>query len=119
MNTLLVAGVLGALGVVAGAFGAHGLEGRVAPERLETWRVGVLYHLVHALALLGVAALGRAGFPGTGPAAQLFTWGTVVFSGTCYALTFDVPRWLGAITPLGGLMLVGGWLALAWAARGS
>jgi uncharacterized membrane protein YgdD (TMEM256/DUF423 family) len=115
--------LLGLLGVAAGTFGAHGLQ-RVteAAEAHEWWRTGVLYHLVHALALLFVglwAAVGtRGGAPGA-PARTLtvaawsFALGVVVFSGSLYAMALGAPRWFGAITPLGGVAFLTGWVSLA------
>ena len=105
-----VAGILGALGVALGAFGAHGLEGRVTdPHLMEVWHTASRYHLLHALALLGVAAHPRApAVPGA-----LFVAGIALFSGSLYTMTLTGARWLGAITPLGGLCLIAGWIALA------
>lgn len=112
MNLVRIAAILGFLGVALGAFGAHGLRARVGPEMLEVWKTGVLYHLVHALALLGVAAAGpRVGWPRA--VAGLFVAGVVIFSGTLYALVLTGALWLGAITPIGGIALMGGWAALA------
>lgn len=115
---LLSASVLGALGVALGAFGAHGLRARVTPERLAVWQTATEYHLVHALALLGVAIWLRLApaTPGLSVAAGCFALGILVFSGSLYALVLSDLRWLGVITPLGGLLLIAGWLALAWAA---
>ncbi len=110
-----VAGVLGALGVVLGAFGAHGLKGVVTdPHLLEVWETAARYHLIHAVALLGVAA--HPARPTL--AGWLFVAGIVVFSGSLYTMTVTGHRWLGAITPIGGLCLIGGWLALAFARTG-
>ena len=103
--------------VALGAFGAHGLKGRLTPELLATFEVGVRYQMYHALALLAVAwACTR--WPGTAVTAAgwLFVAGTLVFSGSLYALSLSGVRWLGAVTPIGGLALLGGWLCLAWAA---
>lgn len=109
-----VAAGLGALAVGLGAFGAHGLEGTVTPERLETWRTGAQYHLGHALA--GVIAGVIAGLRSSRLAAvagRLFVAGTVVFSGSLYLLVLlDLPV-LGAVAPVGGLLLIGGWAVLA------
>lgn len=110
------AGVLGALGVMAGAFGAHALEARIdEPRLLEVWETAARYHLIHALALLGVAAHPQS------PAAAgwLFVVGVTLFSGSLYLMTLTGARWLGAITPLGGLAFIAGWLVLAFAARGA
>jgi uncharacterized membrane protein YgdD (TMEM256/DUF423 family) len=105
------------LGVAFGAFGAHGLKSRLSAEMLSTFEVGVRYQMYHALALLFVAwALGR--WPGTAPVAAgwLFVAGTLLFSGSLYLLSLTGVRWLGAITPLGGLAFLAGWLCLAWGA---
>ena len=117
LKTFLVLGaVLAFLGVALGAFGAHGLRGRVSPEDLEIFETGVRYQMYHALALLAVAGIGTR-YPGGAVTAAgwLFVGGIAVFSGSLYVLVFSGVRWLGAITPLGGLALLGGWLALVWA----
>lgn len=105
------------LAVAAGAFGAHALEGRLAADRLETFELAARYQMYHALGLLAVA-WATTRWPGAAAtsAGWLFVAGTVVFCGTVYALGLGGPRWLGAITPLGGLSFLAGWLLLAWAA---
>lgn len=108
---MFVAGLLGALAVALGAFGAHGLEGRVSADALETWRTAATYHLVHSVALAAMAG------ERSGLAARLLTIGVVIFSGSLYALVLSGQTWLGAVTPLGGLALIAGWSALAWAHR--
>ena len=111
-------GALSALiSVAAGAFGAHALRDRLAPDMQSVFEVGARYHMYHALGLLAVAwAAGR--WPGTPALAAgwLFVAGTIVFSGSLYLLALTGQRWLGAITPLGGLAFMLGWAALAWAA---
>ena len=108
---------LAALGVALGAFGAHGLKARVGPELLATWETAARYHLVHALALLATAwAASRWPGPTVSAAGWLFLAGMLLFSGSLYALVLTNIRALGAITPLGGLCLIAGWLALALAA---
>lgn len=105
------------IAVGAGAFGAHALKARLAPEMLAVFETGARYQMYHALALLACAwAVAR--WPGalTSAAGWLFVAGTVVFSGSLYALALSGVRWLGAITPLGGLALLGGWICLAAAA---
>ena len=107
-----IAGAMGALGVALGAFGAHGLE-RITtdPHQLEVWHTAAQYHLVHGVALLGVAAHPRQ----PRLAGGLFLVGIAVFSGSLYAMGLTGHRWLGAITPIGGLAFIAGWLALALA----
>jgi uncharacterized membrane protein YgdD (TMEM256/DUF423 family) len=105
------------IAVALGAFGAHGLRERLVPDMLTVFEVGVRYQMYHALALLAVGAVaGR--FPGGAVAAAgwLFVAGTVLFSGSLYALAFTGQRWLGAVTPLGGVAFLAAWGALAWAA---
>lgn len=119
MDRLFVAlGALSAFVAVAlGAFGAHGLRGRLSPEALAVFEVGVRYQTYHALGLLAVA-WASARWPGGAAVAAgwLFVAGTVVFSGSLYAVALGGQRWPGAVTPLGGLAFLAGWLALAWAA---
>ncbi len=109
---------LAALGVGLGAFGAHGLKDRLAGDMLAVLETGVRYHLVHAL---GLVAVGLAAFPlGTSGwlrgAGWLMLAGLVIFPGTLYALALGGPRWLGAVTPLGGTAFIIAWLLLAAAA---
>ena len=116
MNLVRITAVLGLLGVALGAFGAHALRNRVGPDLIEVWKTGVLYQLIHTLALLGVAALGpRAGRPGL--VTSLFLAGILVFSGSLYLLVLTGQRWWGAVTPLGGIAFMLGWVALAISAR--
>ncbi len=118
MNALLAGALLGAVGVIAGAFGAHGLKSRLDADALQSFETAVRYQLVHALGLLLVGALNRTGLAGLSPATWLFVIGTLLFSGSIYALVLGGPRWLGPVTPLGGALLIAGWIAVAWAARG-
>lgn len=105
---------LSGLGVLLGAFGAHGLRGRVTPEMVAVFETGVRYHLVHGLALLGVAwATSRWPNAWVASAGWLFVAGIVIFSGSLYVLSVTGVRWLGAITPIGGLCFTVGWLVLA------
>lgn len=114
----LLAAVLGFLGVALGAFGAHGLTARLAPlvdgaARLEWWKTGAHYHLVHAVAI-GVAAglaQSREG-KAASVAAVAFAIGIALFSGSLYTMTLTGIRVLGAVTPLGGLAFLVGWAAL-------
>jgi uncharacterized membrane protein YgdD (TMEM256/DUF423 family) len=106
--------------VVLGAFAAHGLRARLSTEALQTFETGARYHMYHALALL-VVAWAAARWPGTAVTAAgwLFIAGTLLFSGSLYLVAVAGVRALGAITPIGGLAFVLGWLALAWAAWSS
>jgi uncharacterized membrane protein YgdD (TMEM256/DUF423 family) len=115
---LLLASLLGALSVALGAFGAHGLEGRLSADLLNTYEIGVRYHVYHALALLGVVAVLIRWPEATAAvwAGWLFVVGIVIFSGSLYILALTGIRWLGAITPIGGVAFVVGWLCLAWTA---
>jgi uncharacterized membrane protein YgdD (TMEM256/DUF423 family) len=110
----LIGSILAFLGVAAGAFGAHGLRGRVSPELIDVFETAARYHIYHALGLLAVAwAVSR--WPGTATtvAGWLFLAGVVLFSGSLYALVATgVTAW-GAVTPLGGLAFLAGWIALA------
>lgn len=134
---------LGATGVAAGAFGAHGLESYLAKQaqaestvegvqagdssaqtpqrRLHTFEVAVRYQIYHALALVAVGLVGLA--TSRRGAANLAGWlfliGVAIFSGLLYALVLSGQRWLGAIVPIGGVSLIAGWVALAWAAAGT
>jgi uncharacterized membrane protein YgdD (TMEM256/DUF423 family) len=110
----------GLISVAAGAFGAHALKGRLPADLLVIFETAARYQMYHALALVlvGVLAL-RGGLPErvSAPlqlAGALFVVGTVLFSGSLYVLSLSGQRWLGAITPLGGLAFLAGWLALAW-----
>jgi uncharacterized membrane protein YgdD (TMEM256/DUF423 family) len=106
-----LAGILGALGVALGAFGAHGLKERVDAVALGWWDTGSRYHLIHAVAIALVAAHPAA----PRLAGWLFVAGIALFSGSLYAMTLTGVRGLGAVTPLGGLCLIAGWIALALA----
>ena len=112
----LIGSLLAMVAVVFGAFGAHALRGRLSPEDLVTFETGVRYQMYHALALLAVAwAASRWPSGATTAAGWLFVLGIVVFSGSLYLLVLTGQRWLGAVTPLGGLAMIGGWASLAWA----
>jgi len=115
-NFVMLGGLSAALAVALGAFGAHGLKKVASPEALGWWETAARYHLMIALAtvLFGVVRLHKAGGPVAGYA---LTLGTVLFSGSLYAMTLGAPRWFGAITPFGGLAIIGGLVALAFASR--
>src|SRR5687768_845323 len=103
--------------VAAGAFGAHGLRARLSPDMLAVFETAARYHMYHALALLG-AAWAHQQWPGSLSVAAgwLFMVGIVVFSGSLYVLSISGIRWLGAITPIGGVAFMAGWFCLALAA---
>ena len=105
-----ISAVVGFFAVALGAFGAHGFHDLLIKNaRTATWETAVQFHLVHAVVLLGIAALR----PLRRAAWWLMLAGVAVFSGTLYTLALTNLKWLGAITPLGGLGLLAGWLALA------
>lgn len=117
-RTFLLAGAIaGFIAVAFGAFGAHGLRGRLTPDMLAVFETGVRYHMYHALALLLTAALAPQA-PGKAIAAAgwLFVAGIVLFSGSLYVLAVTGVTALGAITPIGGVAFLAGWAALAIAA---
>ena len=106
--------LLAGIAVGLGAFGAHALSGTLGPEDLVTFETGVRYQMYHALALLAVAwAVGRWESVQLEWAGWLFLFGILVFSGNLYILVLTGQRWLGAVTPLGGLAFIAGWLLLA------
>ena len=112
--------IIGALsacvGIAAGAFGAHGLKSHLCPEMLSVFEVGVRYQMYHAFALMA-AAWAQTRWPSSlvTTGGWLFIIGTVLFSGSLYLLSLSGVRWLGAVTPLGGLAFLAGWVCLAWA----
>ncbi len=113
----VIGSTLCALGVTAGAFGAHALKARLSPEMLAVFETGVRYQLIHALALLATAwATTRWRSRAILAAGWLFVVGIVLFSGSLYALCLSGVRAFGAITPVGGLAFITGWLLLAWGA---
>ena len=105
-----IGAVAAALGVALGAFGAHGLKTRVSPEMLVVFETAVRYHMIHALGLLAVGwAADRWPVSWVQVSGVLMLVGIAIFSGSLYAMTLTGARWLGAITPLGGLALIAGW----------
>jgi len=107
----------GFVAVALGAFGAHALKARLDADLLATFEVGVRYQMYHAFALLAVGwAQTRWPGPVLDASGWLFIAGTLLFSGSLYVLSLTGERWLGAVTPVGGLALLGGWLCLAWGA---
>ncbi len=111
----LVGSISALIAVGLGAFGAHGLKGRLTTEMLNAFEVGVRYQMYHALALLAVAwALSRWPRAEVTAAGWLFVAGTIIFSGSLYLLSLTGVRWVGAITPIGGAAFLLGWLSLVW-----
>ncbi|GAA5315931.1 MAG: DUF423 domain-containing protein [Candidatus Pelagadaptatus aseana] len=116
---LTLASFSGFIAVALGAFGAHGLRGRLDEALLSTYQTGVEYQFIHTLALLAVALLlyrtpDSSSLKVSGWA---FVIGIGLFSGSLYALAFGAPSWVGPITPVGGLSFMVGWLSLCWSAR--
>ncbi len=114
---IIMGALSGAIGVAAGAFGAHALRARVEPRMLEVFETGARYQMYHALAMLAAAWM-VSRFPGAlmNASGWLFMAGTVLFSGSLYAMALTGVRALGAITPLGGVCFIAGWACIALAA---
>ena len=117
MNWIATGALLAALAVAAGAFGAHALAARLDPRALALWETAARYLMYGGLGLALLGLLARQGpTRGAGAAGWCLFLGSVVFSGTVFALALGGPRWLGAVTPLGGTLLIVGFLLFAWAA---
>lgn len=114
MKNWIIAGAsLAALAVILGAFGAHGLKAKVTPEDLTIFETGVRYHMYHALGLVLIGILGfHYGSDLIQLPAGLISLGILIFSGSLYILVFTGWRWLGAVTPVGGLAFIAGWALL-------
>ncbi|MCC6429734.1 MAG: DUF423 domain-containing protein [Gemmatimonadaceae bacterium] len=114
---LMIGALSGAISVAAGAFGAHALREKVEPRLLEVFETAARYQMYHALALIAVGLVAARWSSGlTTSAGWLFVAGPVFFSGSLYAMTFTGVRALGAITPIGGVCFIAGWVCLALAA---
>lgn len=116
---LLAGALLAGIGVAAGAFGAHGLNGLLTQRGMvHVWETGVHYQELHGVALLALAAWLRGGAPVRAATRAAWCWivGTVLFSGSLYLLATGAPRWVGPVTPIGGVGLLAGWAYLAVAA---
>jgi uncharacterized membrane protein YgdD (TMEM256/DUF423 family) len=110
----IAAAAFGAAAVVLGAFGAHALRSHLDAASLQIWHTAVEYQFWHALALLAVAAIAPERASRWWRSAGIgFAAGILLFSGSLYALALGAPHWIGAITPLGGLALIAGWILLA------
>ena len=112
---LFIAAINGFLAVSLGAFGSHGLKSRISEHYLGVWQTGVQYHFYHALILCAVGILWSKSIANgwLNAAGYLFVVGIILFSGSLYWLALGGPRWLGPVTPLGGLCFILGWLCLA------
>jgi uncharacterized membrane protein YgdD (TMEM256/DUF423 family) len=118
MNWSAIGSLALALAVILGAFGAHGLRGRLDAYAMGIYERAVFYHVIHALGLLVVSILPRVGMTtpeAAGWVCALLTAGIVLFSGSLYALALSGVRLFGAVTPLGGVAFIAAWLVLAWA----
>lgn len=119
---ILTASFLGLIAVILGAFGAHGLEGKVSEYYLETWKTANQYHFYHTLALLFLSTFSRAKSQSIRVSFIAFTIGILLFSGSLYVLSIrslfdiEVAPWLGPVTPIGGLFFMVGWIGLFVAA---
>jgi uncharacterized membrane protein YgdD (TMEM256/DUF423 family) len=112
IRSLIALGAInGGIAVAAGAFGAHGLRERISQHSLEVFETGVRYQMFHALAMILCAVIATSGARTAG---WLFQGGIALFSGSLYLLALTETKWLGAITPIGGLSFLAGWAALAW-----
>jgi len=116
---LAVAAVNALVAVAAGAFGAHLLEKRLDERHLKIWETAARYHMYHALAMALCALAARAGLVGAARAGWVMQAGVVIFVGSLYVLAVTGIKVLGAITPLGGVLMMVGWGLLAWAAWGA
>lgn len=109
-----LASVLMAVGIILGAFGGHALKAKLDPYHLEVYKIAVLYHLIHALGLFAVAWVSSlTNDPKVTLAGYFLLAGIVLFSGSLYILSITQIKWIGAITPLGGLSFIIGWILLA------
>ena len=115
MNWIFIGAVCGALSVIAGAFGAHALAARLEPRELQLWETAARYLMYGGLAMVLVGLFGRQG-RGVDGAGWCLLLGSALFSGTVFGLALGGPRWLGAVTPIGGTLLIAGFLNFAWTA---
>lgn len=113
MNWLRIGALNLAVGVGLGAFGAHGLKKMADAYALEIWQTATLYLFIHGLGLLALGVLQSQGHK-VAKVAGVLQAGIVIFSGTLYAMALGFPKWLGAITPIGGTLMIIGWLMLVF-----
>ena len=120
-NTVIKAGIFGVIAVLGGAFGAHALKEVLSPEHLMSYETGIRYQLIHAVVLILLALLiSKFDSKQFKWAAQLIFWGVILFSGSIYILTLkniiglEVLKFAGPITPLGGLLIISGWISIVW-----
>lgn len=116
MNWIVLGAIGGALSVIAGAFGAHALAARLEPRELQLWETAARYLMYGSLAMILVGLFGSPGARRVDAAGWCLLAGSAIFSGTVFGLALGGPRWLGAITPIGGTLLIVGFLIFAWAA---
>ncbi|WP_350561186.1 DUF423 domain-containing protein [Psychrobacter sp. CAL346-MNA-CIBAN-0220] len=112
VNWIGIAAINLTIAVALGAFGAHAIKSMVTAQELEWWHTATLYLFVHALGLLMVGLLIRLNYA-TQTSAWLLQIGIIIFAGSLYAMTLGAPRWFGAITPIGGVLMIAGWAWLA------
>lgn len=112
VNWIGIAAINLAIAVALGAFGAHGIKSMVSAQQLDWWHTATLYLFIHALGLLLVGILIRLNIA-TQTTAWLLQIGVIIFAGSLFAMTLGAPRWFGAITPIGGVLMIAGWAWLA------
>lgn len=112
VNWIGIAAINLAIAVALGAFGAHSIKSLVSPQQLEWWHTATLYLFIHAIGLLVVGLLIRLNYT-TQLTAWLLQIGVIIFAGSLFAMTLGAPRWFGAITPIGGVLMIAGWVWLA------
>jgi uncharacterized membrane protein YgdD (TMEM256/DUF423 family) len=111
---LLIGALLAALGIFLGALGTHGLRAVLTPDALGWWQTGVQWQMWQAI---GLVAIGAARLPGTRLSVWLLALGTLIFSGSLYVMALTGARWLGMVTPVGGVLMIAGWVCFALGLR--
>ena len=119
MHWIVVAAIYGGLAVTAGAFGAHGLRERLAPDQLSAWNTAAQYQLMHSVVLLGLGLYSSSSGRSVNLSGSLFALGVLLFSGSIYLLVLTSMRWLGPVTPIGGLLMIAAWGSLVLLGRPS